>query len=158
MKALYGLCLGLSLCVPGWAEARSGVLRSHSILQVEIENKRNAEGRKIPDDSVPDLREQLLAVIVNLHLFRQVGDYTDSKVTAPAGEAGTVLLRLRITGYTGAQNNSGVTAMAHFIDQASGKELLQEKVTAQLHYDQGALSGALRKLARSTAELVKNCW
>ena len=137
---------------------RSGSLRAYSAVQVEIENKRNEKGRKVPDEFIADLVDQLKSGVAALHLFRRVGDYEDSKVAEPQTTPRAFLLRLQILDYTGAQNNAGVKAVAHFIDKDNGQQIFEQNVNAQLHYDSGALSAALRKLARSTASVVKDSY
>ena len=115
------------------------------------------EAQKIPDEFVPDLRESLVYVIVGQHLFRRVEDHTDDAVIA-TGPENVLQLKVRIVGYTGAQNNAGVSAMVHFIDKQTGTEIFQRKVDAHLIYDQGALTSALRKLGRSIGDVVKDNW
>jgi hypothetical protein len=133
-------------------------LRRFSLLELEIENKRNEKGRKIPDEFIPALRDQVLAAIAAEHRFYRIGDYTDPAVSTPQGDSSAVLMRLRIVDYTGSQNTAGVTAVIHFLDKETGKEIFQERLRAQLRYDNGALSAALRKLARLTAQLIRDGW
>jgi hypothetical protein len=136
----------------------SGTLRVYSALELlPVENNRNEKGQKIPDEFVPALHEDLLYAIVAQHHFPQVGDYTD-KAAAPNDANKTLQMKVRITGYSGAQNNARVTAEVSFIDKQSGSVLLTKKVTAQLYYDQGAFSSALRKLVRSIGNVVDENW
>ncbi len=67
-------------------------------------------------------------------------------------------MKMRIVGYSGAQNNASVTAMVHLIDKETQHEVLQKRVKAKLRYDPGVVDAALRKLCRSTATLVRNSW
>jgi hypothetical protein len=140
-----------------FAADHPNALRAYSTVEIEVDNKRNEKGQKLPDDAVPDLHEQLAGAIVSLHQFQRVEDYTDPKVSAPQTSR-AVVLKLQITGYTGARNNAGIDAVAHFVDKETGKELFQEVVTARLRYDTGATSAAIRKLARSTSDVVKRNW
>lgn len=157
MRRAWLLPILLLLATGAWAQG-SGSLRRYAALELlPIENNRNEKGQKIPDESVPDLRESLVYVIVGQHLFRRVEDHTDDAVIA-TGPENVLQLKVRIVGYTGAQNNAGVSAMVHFIDKQSGTEIFQRKVDAHLIYDQGALTSALRKLGRSIGDVVKDNW
>ncbi len=143
----------LSLLAAGAVNPSAG-LRKYSAVEIQIENKRNERGQKLPEDSVPELKDQLAGAIVALHQFERVDEYVDTKAT-PSSSPHTMILKVRIAGYTGAQNNAGVKAVVRVVDKESGKDVLEEAVNAQLRYDSGALSAALRKLARSTADLLK---
>ena len=157
MRRAWLLPILLLLVTGAWAQG-SGSLRRYSALELlPIENNRNEKGQKIPDEFVPDLRESLVYVIVGQHLFRRVEDHTDDAVIA-TGPENVLQLKVRIVGYTGAQNNAGVSAMVPFIDKQTGTEIFQRKVDAHLIYDQGALTSALRKLGRSIGDVVKDNW
>jgi hypothetical protein len=133
-------------------------LGEFSVLELEIVNQRNERGRKIPDEWIPQFRDQVLSAIAAEHLFSRIGDFVDPKAPASGAESPVLVLRLVIVDYTGAQNNAGVTAMARFLVKTTGEEILSERMGVRLRYDQGALSGVLRKLARSTAVLVREHW
>ena len=157
MKTQFLLPLLLVLVSLASAEG-SGTLRSYSSLEVlPIENNRNEKGQKIPDEFVPKLHEDLLYVIVGQHHFAQVGDYAD-KAAAPNSGGKALQMKVSIVGYSGAQNNAKVSAEVKFIDKQSGETVLAKKVTAQLYYDQGAFSSALRKLVRSIGNVVNENW
>ena len=126
MRRAWLLPILLLLVTGAWAQG-SGSLRRYSALELlPIENNRNEKGQKIPDEFVPDLRESLVYVIVGQHLFRRVEDHTDDAVIA-TGPENVLQLKVRIVGYTGAQNNAGVSAMVHFIDKQTGTEIFQRK-------------------------------
>ena len=147
------LLLSLGLAVGG-----PNALRAYSALEMlEIENQRNEKGQKLPDEYVPRLRDEVLYAIVALHLFHRVEDHFDSAVAEIKPER-VVQLKVRIVGYSGAQNNARVTALVTFTDKDDKKEILQKKVDAQLFYDQGALTAAMRKLARSIGNVVRDNW
>lgn len=157
MRKAWLLPVLLLLVTGAWAQG-TGSLRRYSALELlPIENNRNERGQKIPDEFVPDLRENLLYVIVGQHLFRRVENHSDEAVIAASPE-NVLQLKVRIVGYTGAQNNAGVSAMVFFIDKQTGAEIFQKKVDAHLFYDQGALTAALRKLGRSIGDVVRDNW
>lgn len=138
--------------------ADTGRLRSCTSVEVsDIDNQRNEKGERIPPESLPELHTALQAGVVGLHLFQHVDDYTDAKAQAHNPDR-VCQMRMKIIGYSGAQNNARVTAMVYFVDKETQKEVVQGKVTAQLHYDQGATTGALRKLVRSTADFIRDNW
>ncbi|HVP44715.1 MAG TPA: hypothetical protein VMS96_14895 [Terriglobales bacterium] len=149
--------LALLLLIPGAvAGDRPGALRGFSALELlEIENTRNEQGQKLPDELIPDLRQQLLHGLVALHTFHRVEDHVDDAVPS-AGAERVVQLKVKITGYSGAQNQAGVKSEVFLIDKASGQEVFRSPVNAQLRYDQGAATSATRKLARSIANLVRD--
>ncbi len=157
MRRALLLPILLVLVAGAWAQG-SGTLRRYSALELlPIENNRNEKGQKIPDEFVPDVRENLLYVIVGQHLFRRVEDHTDGSVVG-AGPESVLQMKVRIVGYSGAQNNAGVSAIVSFMDKQTGAEVFQRKVNAHLIYDQGALTSALRKLVRSIGDVVKDNW
>lgn len=154
---LLGFLLVL-LVLPAPANKGPNTLRPYSALELlEIENQRNEKGRKIPDEFVPRLAEDLRYALVDLHLFRRLDDFMDEKVPQPAVER-IVQMKVRIVDYSGAQNNASVAAMVHFFNKETGREIFQQRVGATLRYDQGATTSALRKLTRSIAGLVRSNW
>ncbi len=149
-------CLALlvvALAAAAGADSHPGALHPYSAIEVEIENQRNEKGQKIPDEFVPELRGQILHGVVNRHVFRRVEDRVDEAV-APVEPERVVLMKVRVVGYTGAKNAAGVKTVVHFIDKATGQEVFSSPVNAQLHFDPGALTAALRKLGRSIGDLV----
>ena len=158
MKRSIALGVLFLLLSPGLAVGGPNALRIYSALEMlEIENQRNEKGQKLPDEYVPRLRHEVLYAIVGLHLFHRVEDHFDSAVAEVKPER-VVQLKVRIVGYSGAQNNARVTALVTFTDKDDKKEILQKKVDAQLFYDQGALTAAMRKLARSIGNVVRDNW
>ena len=150
---VFSVLLLLSLAVAG-----PNALRTYSALEMlEIENQRNEKGQKLPDEYIPKLREEILYAIVGLHLFHRVEDHVDSTV-AEAKPERVVQFKVRIVGYSGAQNNARVSALVSFTDKDDKKEILQKTVDARLFYDQGALTAAMRKLARSIGNVVRDNW
>ncbi len=150
--------LGILLTPATLLALQAGPLRQFSKIEmIEIENKRNERGERLPPEVLPGLRNDVLYAVAGLHLFAFIDTERDPKVPEPA-TVRVVQMKMRIIGYSGAQNNARVTAVVHFVDKESGREILQKKVDAQLHFDSGALSGAMRKLARSTADMVKANW
>lgn len=136
IAALALLCL---IPLTGVAGARSGALRGFSALELlPIGNTRNEKGQKLPDEMIPDLREQLLHALVSLHTFHRVEDYVDESA-ASSGPERVVQMKVKIIGYTGAQNNAGVKCEVSFVDKDSGQEVFRSPVNAQLYYDQGRL-------------------
>lgn len=133
-------------------------LRPYSAFELlDIDNQRNEKGQKLPDEYMPRLHEALLYSVVNLHRFHRVMDHVDSAVPEGKPEK-VVLMKVKIVGYSGAQNNARVTALVTFTSKDDAKEIFQQKVNAQLYYDQGAMTSAMRKLARSIADLVQDNW
>lgn len=150
--------LALLLLIPAMAGAggRSGALHGFSALELlEIENTRNEQGQKLPDELIPDLRQQLLHGLVALHTFHRVEDHVDDAVPSSGAER-VVQMKVKITGYTGAKNQAGVKSEVFLIDKDSGQEVFRSPVNAQLRYDQGAATSATRKLARSIVNLVRD--
>jgi hypothetical protein len=140
------------------ASAEQAQLRAYTSIELApIDNSRNEEGQRIPPESVPDLKEQIETNIAALHLFHKVGEYVDRDVSQPEQEE-PLQLRVKILSYTGARNSAGVKARLTFVDSKSGTAVLVKEINAQLRLDSGALSAALRKLARSTASFVKDNW
>ncbi len=158
MRSSVGLGVFFLLLSPPLATGGPNALHTYSALElIEIENQRNEKGQKLPDEYIPKLREEILYSIVGLHLFHRVEDHVDSAV-AEAKPERVVQLKVSIVGYSGAQNNARVTALVSFTDKDDKKEVLQKKVDARLFYDQGALTSAMRKLARSISNLVRDNW
>jgi len=144
------------LPMAGVAGGRSGALRGFSALELlEIDNTRNEKGQKLPDEMIPDLRQQILHAVVALHTFHRVEDHIDQSVPASGAER-VVQMKVKITGYTGAQNQAGVKSEVSFLDKESGQQIFSTPVNAQLRYDQGATSSATRKLGRSIADVVRD--
>jgi hypothetical protein len=138
--------------------AGPGTLRPFSAIEVmEIENKRNAQGKKLPDEWVPRLREQIRYAVGSLHLFHRVEDQADP--TVKGEDTGrTVQLRVRITDYSGAQAQPKISATVVLLDKATGDKILERTIDAQLYFDQSATTGALIKLTNKVGDLVKNNW
>ncbi len=158
MRNKLALLLAFLLLVPMvlWAGGRSGALKGFSALELlDIDNSRNEKGQKLPDEMIPELRHEVLHSIVSLHIFHRVEDRLDD-VAPGAGPERTILLKVKITGYTGAQNQAGVKADLSFIDKESGQEIFRTPVNAQLYFDQGATSSASRKLAHVIADVVRD--
>lgn len=126
MRRAWLLPILLLLVTGAWAQG-SGSLRRYSALELlPIENNRNEKGQKIPDEFVPDVRENLMYVIVGQHLFRRVEDHTDDVVMATGAE-NVLQMKVRIVGYSGAKNNAGVSAMVYFIDKQTGAEVFEKE-------------------------------
>jgi uncharacterized lipoprotein YmbA len=140
------------------AAAGPGLLRTYSGIEVlDIENKRNAEGKKLPDEWVPRLREQLRYASGSLHLFHRIEEEPDPTVKGP--ESGRVVqLKVRITNFSGAQAQPKISAVVVFLDKATGEQILERSVDAQLYFDQSATTGALIKLTNKVRDLVKDNW
>jgi len=150
--------LVLTACAAAATAAGPGTLRVYSAIEVlDIDNKRNAEGKKLPDEWMPRLREQIRYGLGSLHLFRQIEDQVDPTVTTP--DTGRVVqLKLRITDFSGAQAQPKISAIVTFVDKATGEKVLEKAVDAQLYFDQSATTGALIKLTNKTGSLVKDNW
>ena len=158
MRRAIGVGVFFAVLFPSLAVAGPNALRAYSALEMlEIENERNEKGQKLPDEYIPKLREEVLYAIVGLHLFHRVEDHVDSTVAGAKPER-LGQLKVRIVGYSGAQNNARVTALVILTDKEDKKEILQKRVDARLFYDQGALTAALRKLARSIGNVVRDNW
>jgi hypothetical protein len=151
-----GAVLLLALVAP--LAAGPGTLRVFSTIEVmEIENKRNAQGKKLPDEWVPRLREQLRYAVGSLHLFHRIEDQVDAIVKGE--DTGRVVrMQVRITDYSGAQAQAKISAVVVFLDKATGEKILERNVDAQLYFDQSATTGALIKLTNKVGDLVKNNW
>ena len=150
--------LTLLISLPALPADHAGLLSRYSALELlEIENERNERGEKLPDVLVPKLRREILHAIASLDLFHRLEEYQDPNVRAPEVER-IVQMKVRIVGYTGAQNRAGVTAFVHFIDSESQKEIFRKRVNAKLRYDSGGATSAVRKLGRSTGKLVRDIW
>lgn len=138
--------------------AGPGTLRVFSAVEVmEIDNKRNAQGKKLPDEWMPRLREQLRYAVGSLHLFHRVEDQTDPASTG-ADTGRVVQMHVRIIDYSGAQARPKVSAQVVLVDKETGDKVLDQRVDAQLYFDQGATTGALVKLCNKVGELVKDNW
>jgi hypothetical protein len=150
--------LTLILAAAGLLAAGPGTLRPFSRIEVlEVENKRNAEGKKLPDEWMPRLREQLRYSAGSVHLFHRVEDAIDPKVTGE--ETGRVVqLQLRITDFSGASARPKVTAVAVFVDKETGAMVLEKTIEAQLYFDQSATTGAIIKLSNKLSDIVKDNW
>lgn len=158
MRRTIGVGVFLAVLFPSLAVAGPNALRAYSVLEMlEIENERNEKGQKLPDEYIPKLREEVLYAVVGLHLFYRVEDHVDSTVAGAKPER-VVQLKVRIVGYSGAQNNARVSALLILTDKEDKKEILQKRVDARLFYDQGALTAAMRKLARSIGSVVRDNW
>lgn len=153
----YVLCLlwiSTALCAQN-----PGLLRQFSGFELlPIENQRNEKGQKIPDEFVPTLHNDILYAVGGLHLFNTIQEHRDSNIAAPPTSEKVMQLKVRVVGYSGAQNQARVSALVFMIDKQTGRELLQKRVDARLRYDQGAFTSALRKLTRSIADLLKDNW
>jgi len=139
------------------AGAQAGKLSKYSELEVVMENTRNERGQKLPDELIAPLKENVIHAIGYLHLFSRIGDITDESVAAPAAHRALVL-KVKITGYSGAQNNASVSSQLSFTDQATGQPVFQESVRAKLYYDSGSTQASLAKLAKSIAGKVRDNW
>lgn len=139
-----------------FAGGREGVLKGFSAIELlEIDNSRNEKGQKLPDEMIPALRHEVLHAIVSLHIFHRVEDRLDDVAPGPGPER-VIQLKVKIIGYTGAQNQAGVKAELSFIDKDSGQEVFRTPVNARLYFDQGATSSASRKLAHVIADVVRD--
>jgi hypothetical protein len=141
------------LITPSMLEAGGALMGFTALELLPIENERNQKGQKLPDEFVPDLHEQILYNVVGKHVFQRVNDHVDSAVKASVPDK-VVQMKVRITGYSGAQNRARVSSELSFIDKESGTVVLKRDIKAQLQYDQGALTAAMRKLSRSIADAV----
>lgn len=151
-------CLWLVVASTVLSAEPPGKLREFGAIEVqEIENKRNAQGKKLPDEWMPGLREELRYGIGSLHLFRRIEDQTDSSAIGPDNDR-VLVLKMRIVDYSGARNNASVSTMVTFVDKATGEVVLSKPVDAKLYYDQGATSAALIKLANKVRDLTKSAW
>jgi hypothetical protein len=135
-----------------------GALREFGTIEVrEIENKRNAQGKKLPDEWMPGLRDELRYAIGSLHLFHRIEDQVDSNAVGPDNDR-VLQLQVRIVNYSGARNNASISTMITFVDKGTGEVVLSKGVDAKLYYDQGATSAALIKLANKVRDLTKDAW
>jgi hypothetical protein len=157
MRALIiGVLLVLASVAP--LAAGPGTLRPFSTIEVmEIENKRNAQGKKLPDEWVPRVREQIRYAVGSQHLFHRVEDQVDAMVKGE-DTGRTIRLQVRITDFSGAQAQPTIKAAVVFLDKATGEKILEHNVDAHLYFDQGATTSALNKLTNKVGDLVKNNW
>lgn len=138
--------------------AAPGTLRMYSALEMlAIDNQRNEKGQKLPEEYIPRLREEVLHAIGNLHLFRRIDDQVDTSVSQSQAER-VLQIKVKITDYSGAQNNARVSALVTLTDKEAKTQVLEKKVDARLYYDPGAMTAATRKLAHSISNLIRDNW
>ena len=120
MRALIiGVLLVLASVAP--LAAGPGTLRPFSTIEVmEIENKRNAQGKKLPDEWVPRVREQIRYAVGSQHLFHRVEDQVDAMVKGE-DTGRTIRLQVRITDFSGVQTQPTIKAAVVFLDKATGE-------------------------------------
>jgi hypothetical protein len=134
-------------------------LKSYTAVEVlEIDNQRNEKGERLPPELLPAFRTDIETRIAALHQYRRVGTTEDPVVPASGPEA-VMQVRVKILGYAGARNGTRVKALITGIDKESGQTVFEKQTTALpdnlLYINWGALSGALRTLAKTTANCLK---
>lgn len=144
-------------------------LRNFTALDVEnFENPRLQTKEAMPEDWIPIIREDIVQRVIEIHRFRRVKDFVDSKVSEKPAER-VLILRGKIMEFTRGSmakrylvgfgaGKGKIVAMCTFVNKNSGNVVWERKVDGRVIGTFQDTQGAIKGLSKEIAKVIQGSW